>query len=138
MPAVLLSHEMFKKFPPWLCGTLEIKTRSLLFSILHISENCKEFKITITPLIHWNCYNTLWRIKIWVWSDQWLLRYSTFNILRSSSIRCHLHLKHLKTLVWSSKFKVKIWVWSDQWLLRYSRSNILRSSSIGDCLQFNH
>ena len=33
--------------------------------------------------------------KIWVWSHQWLLRYSTFYILRSSSIWGHLHLKLL-------------------------------------------
>ena len=34
------------------------------------------------------------KFKIWGRSDQWLLRYSTFDILRSSSIEGHLHFKH--------------------------------------------
>ena len=34
------------------------------------------------------------KFKIWGRSDQKLLRYSTFNILRSSSIEGHLHFKH--------------------------------------------
>ena len=32
--------------------------------------------------------------KIWRWSDQCLLRYSTINILRSSSVGGCLHFKH--------------------------------------------
>ena len=35
------------------------------------------------------------QLKLWGRSSQWLLRYSTFNILRSSSIGCRLHFKHL-------------------------------------------
>ena len=68
-------------------------------------------------------------------SDQWLLRYSTFNILRSSSIGGRLCIF---ILVWSSKLKFKIWGKSEQWLLRYSTLNILRSSSIGGRLCFKH
>ena len=41
--------------------------------------------------------------NIWVGSNKWLLRYSTFNILRSSSIGGRLHLKYLNTLLWSPK-----------------------------------
>ena len=68
-------------------------------------------------------------------SIQWLLRYSTFNILRSSSIGGCLYLKDLLNMVWSYKLKFKIWVWSNKWLLRYSTFNILRLSSIGCRLQ---
>jgi hypothetical protein len=31
-----------------------------------------------------------------------------------------LHLKHLKTMLWSQKFKYKIWIRSEQWLLSYN------------------
>jgi hypothetical protein len=44
-------------------------------------------------------YFFLWspklKFKIRGGSDEWLLRYSTFNILRSSSIGGHLHFKHI-------------------------------------------
>ena len=77
-------------------------------------------------------------------SDQWLLRYSNFHFLRSSSIRSHLplevifhwrssSLKSYLTLVWSHELRFKIWGRSDQWLLRYSNFHILRSSSIRGC-----
>ena len=39
------------------------------------------------------------KFKVWVGSHKWLLRYSTFNILRSSSMGCHLHLKYWSTLL---------------------------------------
>ena len=48
----------------------------------------------------------------------------SFLFLRSSSIRCFLHEKHLLCLVWSLKLKFSIWEWSDQWLLRYPTFNI--------------
>ena len=78
------------------------------------------------------------KFQIWVRSRQWLLRYSTCHILRSSSvlgpisyfeiiyylrlssIRGHLHLTPFYPLVKSCKLKFQIWVRSDQWLLRYS------------------
>ena len=31
-----------------------------------------------------------------------------------------LHLKYLKTLLWSQKSKFKIWIRSDQWFLSYN------------------
>ena len=67
---------------------------------------------------------------IWVGSNKWLLRYCTFKILRSSSIRGHLHLKDWQNMIWSYKLQFKIFVWSNQWLLRKTNFNILRSSSI--------
>ena len=62
--------------------------------------------------------------KFWERSNQWLLRYSTFDILRSSSNRCHLHFKHFLLSVYSPKLKFKVWRRSDQWLLRYYTINI--------------
>ena len=53
-------------------------------------------------------------------SDQWLLRYSRYNILRLSSIGCPLPFKQYSILVWSPRFKFTIWRRSDQWLLRFS------------------
>ena len=95
-----------------------------------------------------NLQNMVWSFKlkfeIWVWSNKWLLRYSTFNILRSSSMVGCLHLKYLNTLLRlpKSNFKNKpifqMWVRSDQWLLRYTICNILRSSSMGGCLHLKH
>ena len=89
------------------------------------------------------------QFKVWGRSDQWLLRYSNFRILRSSSIGIHLHYEQLSILVLSSKLKFKIWGWSVQSLLRYkfelrshqqvlrySIFNILRSSSIGGHLHY--
>ena len=66
-------------------------------------------------------------------SDRWLPRYSTLNVLRSSSIRGHLHLQQYSLLVWSPRPKFKSW-WGEKWLLRYSTFNILSTSSIGGCL----
>ena len=77
------------------------------------------------------------KYRIGQWSYKRLLRYSTFNILRSSSMRGRLHLKNLNTLLWSPK-KFKIWIRSGQWLLRYSTFNILRLSSNGGRLHFKH
>ena len=79
--------------------------------------------------------------KSWGRSNQWLLRYSTFHILRLSSIGGRLPLKvafigPFLTLVWSHKLMFKIWGKSDQWLLRYSNFHILRSSSIRGRLPF--
>ena len=72
-------------------------------------------------------YNKVWtsklKFKIWVGSNKWLLRFSTYFWVR-------LHLKYLNTLLWSSESKFKIWVWSTKRLQRYSTFNILRSSSI--------
>jgi hypothetical protein len=51
------------------------------------------------------------QFQIWIRSDQWLLRYSYFAFLRSSSMEGRLHFKFSKHLAW---------VRSDQWLLRYS------------------
>ena len=42
------------------------------------------------------------KCKTWVGSNKRMLRYSTFNILRSSSMG-GLHLKYLNTLLWSPK-----------------------------------
>ena len=73
--------------------------------------------------------------KIWGRSHQWLLRYSNFHILKSSSIRCRLafqvvFIETFLTLVCSPELMFKIWGKFDQWLLRYSNFHILRSSSI--------
>ena len=68
--------------------------------------------------------------------DQWLLNNSTFNILRSSSILGHHHLKECFSLVWTPKLKFTTLGLSDQWLLRYSAFNNLRSSSIGGHFPF--
>ena len=70
------------------------------------------------------------KFKIRVRSDKWLLIYSKFYILRSSSVEGHLHLKPLCTLVWSPELKFKIWLRSHQWLLLYSSFYIFRSSSL--------
>ena len=67
---------------------------------------------------------------------QWLLRYSTLNILRSSSIGGRLQFKYFLILVWSPEHEVKIWGRYEQWLLRYSTFNIFGLSSIGGCLHF--
>ena len=74
-------------------------------------------------------------LKVLGGSDQWLLRYSTFYILKSSSIRGHLPLKFVSigtflTVVWFHELMFKIRGGSDQWMLRYSTFHILRSSSI--------
>ena len=53
------------------------------------------------------------KFNIWVRSNQWSLRYSTFNILRSSSFQSFF------ILVWSPELKFKIWAKSNQWLLKY-------------------
>ena len=53
----------------------------------------------------------------WSLSLEWLLKYSTFYILRNAFIGSHLPLSHLKTFVLPSKFKFKFWVWSSQGLL---------------------
>ena len=82
---------------------------------------------------------------LWFWfvppnlileSYQCLFRYSTFNILRSSSIGVCLRFEFIFIFVGSPELKFKIWEKSDHWLLRYSTFNILRSSSIGGCLPF--
>ena len=94
------------------------------------------------------------KFKIWVWPKKWLIRYSTFNflrlssiqMLRSSSVRDRHYLKDLQNIVWSFNLKFKIWVWSNKWLLRYSTFNflrlssikMLRSSSIGGRLHLKH
>ena len=49
--------------------------------------------------------------------NQWVLNYSTFSILRSSSTLGHLHFKQYSILVWSPKLKFKILGRSDQWLM---------------------
>ena len=104
---------------------------------------------SIAGLLHWNlsssssiegCLHSnlfsLWFDLMSLWSDQWLLRYSFFfYILSSSSIRGHLALKVVfietfLTLVCSPELMFKIWGKFDQWLLRYSNFHILRSSSI--------
>ena len=60
------------------------------------------------------------KFKILERFDQWILSYSTFNILRSSSIKGCLHFKQYSILIWSPKFNFKIWVRSDERLLRLS------------------
>ena len=70
-------------------------------------------------------------------SDQWFLRYDTFNILRSSSNGGYLHFKPFFTSVWSSKLKYEIWGRLDNWCQRYAKLNNSRSSSIGGRLHFN-
>ena len=37
----------------------------------------------------------------------WLMRYSTFSILRSSPIGGVLHLKDLQNMIWSYKLEMK-------------------------------
>ena len=46
--------------------------------------------------------------------NQWILNYSPFNILRSSSIRGHLHWKNFFILVRSPEHKFQIWDRSGQ------------------------
>ena len=77
------------------------------------------------------------KFQIWGRSDQWLLRYSTFNILRSSSIGGHLCCKHIwfwfGPLSLSLKFEKDLisFCWDIQFL-------ISRLSSIGVRLYFIH
>ena len=71
----------------------------------------------ISSLILWGIYN------------QCLLRYSTIDILRSSSIIGYLHFKQYSILVWLPKLKYEIWGRSDQWLLTNTTFNILWSYS---------
>ena len=84
----------------------------------------------IPLLIFWGCWDHLhfkylkiwWskiKFNIWVWSNKWLLIYSTFNILRTTSIGGHLCFNNFQNLVWSYKHKFKIWEWSIKWLLIY-------------------
>ena len=68
------------------------------------------------------------KFEIWGKSDQWLPSYSTFNILRSSSIRGSLQLEVVFVSIIFDfglvEVKFKIWRKSDQWFLRYSTFNI--------------
>ena len=97
----------------------------------------------IPPLLFWG--RSLWssssfttifnivlvpRLKFKRRSNMWLLRYSTLNILRSSSIGGHLHLQQFSIFVWSPRLKFKRWGRFSKWLQRYSAFNILMSSSI--------
>ena len=66
-----------------------------------------------------------------------MLRYSMFNILRSSSIVGHLQLQYLSILIWSPRVKFKSSERSNTVLRRYSTLNISRSSSNGGRLHFN-
>ena len=88
------------------------------------------------------------KFEIWWRFDQWLLRFLTFNILRSSSLGGHLPFfegslrysiliilmlssyQAFLILVWCHELTLKSWGRSHQWLLRYSILNILRSSCI--------
>ena len=76
--------------------------------------------------IHFDCYVLLPQLNVSVRSDKWLLRYSTFNILRWSPIGYRLHSEQFSILIWSPKHKFKFLGISDQWLLRYFNLNILR------------
>ena len=44
--------------------------------------------------------------------NKWLLRYSTLNSFRSSSIGGHLHFQQFSNLVRFPRFKFKSWGWS--------------------------
>ena len=62
-------------------------------------------KFKIWGRLHFKKFLTLvWshmhKCKIWGISDQCLMRYSTFNILRSSSIGGRLHFKKYLSFVW--------------------------------------
>ena len=67
-------------------------------------------------------------------SIQLLLRYSTFNILRSSSIGGCLHFKDLWNLVLSSSLKFRI-EYGPKMLAKIFNFRTLRSSSIGGHLR---
>ena len=69
------------------------------------------------------CLILIWspqlNFKIWERSDHWLLGYSTFNILRSSSIKGLLHFEQFSILIGYSKLTFKIWGRSNQPLKFY-------------------
>ena len=65
-------------------------------------------------LMNFPKYKSYFKLRIWDGSIQFLLRFSTFNIFRSSSIEGCLHMMHLKTFVLPSQLKSKFWVWSNQ------------------------
>ena len=69
------------------------------------------------------------KLKIWGWSVQSSLKYSSFNILRLYSIGVCLLFKHF-TWVTSLQLKFKIWTRSNEWLLRYS------TFTVWGCLPF--
>ena len=56
-------------------------------------------------------WNMVWssklKFKVWVRSNKWLLRHSTSNILRSSSIGGRLHFKDLKILLGHLSLRLK-------------------------------
>ena len=79
--------------------------------------------VVFVSIIFYFVWSPKLKFKIWGKSDQWLLRYSTFNILRSSSILLLVVVflsSFLLILVWSPELKFQIWGRSGQWLLRYS------------------
>ena len=107
-------------------GNFFVQNFFLIWSVVAEIINFRYFKVAF--LWRLSSLKSYWilvrsselQFKIWGRSDQWLLRYSTFNILRSSSFQA------FSILVWSPELKFEIWGRSDQWLLRYSTFNILR------------
>jgi hypothetical protein len=68
---------------------------------------CSEIPVSI----FWGCLPFevifVFKLKIWLRSDKWLLRYSSFNILRLSSIWGCFHFRQISILVWFQKLKLK-------------------------------
>ena len=137
-----------------ICGRLSFNHLWFWFGPLNLSLKFQKDLASgywdIQLLIFWGClplevififsiFYLVWspelKFQIWERSDQWLLKYSTFKILRSSSIGGCLPFK-LLILVHSPSIKLQNWERSGQWLLRYSCLNILRSFSIGGRLPF--
>ena len=87
------------------CLSWKIVKLSRFVPILGHFLVCPDFNLAWVKGLSW-AWQTFWRLfflqkytfystepkKIWGRSDQWLQRYSTFNILRSSSIWGYLHL----------------------------------------------
>ena len=66
-------------------------TRDFLWVLLKFppknSTNSTRFEVIFAPevIFHWRSSEC--KFNIWVWSNKWLLRYSHFYILRSSSFK---------------------------------------------------
>ena len=74
---------------------------------------------------------------VWLHKPNVSKSYSTFNILRSSSIGCVFILSNFQFWFGPEAF-VLIWKIFDQWLLRYFTLNILRLTLICGRLHFEH
>ena len=137
-------HDWLFRF--WGCLPLEVVFISNLCSLqlgpIILSLNLGKNKPVIAEIICWGHF-PLDVVLIFMFisgfcetSDQWLLIYYTFNILRSSSVGDHLYFKPMYSSVWFLYLKFEILERSNQWFMRYFILNTFMSTSIGGHLHF--